>query len=110
VRCAPLLRCRADPGPGLPARVGLELGESAVAIIVGLRGGSLPGRGCERGPATSSPPCCPSANLSRAPEHPDTLTTRANLAAWTGQAGDAAANRGQLAALVSTVKPSRIDY
>ena len=33
-------------------------------------------------------------------EHPDTLTTRANLAYWTGQAGDAAGARDQLAALL----------
>jgi hypothetical protein len=33
-------------------------------------------------------------------EHPDTLTTRANLARWTGQAGDAAAARDQYAALL----------
>ena len=35
------------------------------------------------------------------PEHPDTLTTRASLAAWTGGAGDAAAARDQYAALLS---------
>ena len=34
------------------------------------------------------------------PEHPDTLTARANLARWTGQAGDAAAARDQFAALL----------
>ena len=34
------------------------------------------------------------------PEHPDTLTARANLAAWTGQAGDAAGARDQYAALL----------
>ena len=28
------------------------------------------------------------------PDHPDTLTTRSNIAAWTGEAGDA---RGALA-------------
>ena len=33
-------------------------------------------------------------------EHPRTLTTRANLARWTGEAGDAAGARGQLAALL----------
>jgi hypothetical protein len=34
------------------------------------------------------------------PEHPDTLGTRANLALWTGQAGDVAAARDQFAALL----------
>ena len=34
------------------------------------------------------------------PEHPDTLAVRGNLARWTGQAGDAAAARDQLAALL----------
>ena len=33
-------------------------------------------------------------------EHPDTLTTRGNLARWTGEAGDAAAARDLFAALV----------
>ena len=35
-------------------------------------------------------------------EHPDTLTTRANLATWTGRAGDAAGARDQFAALLLT--------
>ena len=34
------------------------------------------------------------------PEHPDTLTARANLAYWTGEAGDAAGARDQFAALL----------
>ena len=34
------------------------------------------------------------------PEHPDTLTARHNLARWTGEAGDAAGTRDQLAALL----------
>ena len=34
------------------------------------------------------------------PEHPDTLTARHNLAVWTGEAGDAAGARDQLAALL----------
>jgi hypothetical protein len=34
-------------------------------------------------------------------EHPDTLTTRNNLAGWTGEAGDAAGARDQFAALLS---------
>ena len=33
-------------------------------------------------------------------EHPDTLTARANLARWTGEAGDAAGARDQYAALL----------
>lgn len=33
-------------------------------------------------------------------EHPDTLTARANLAAWTGEAGDAAAARDRFAELL----------
>jgi hypothetical protein len=33
-------------------------------------------------------------------EHPDTLTTRGNLARWTGEAGDAAGARDQFAALL----------
>jgi hypothetical protein len=34
------------------------------------------------------------------PGHPDTLAARANLARWTGEAGDAAAARGQYAELL----------
>ena len=34
------------------------------------------------------------------PEHPDTLTARASLARWTGQAGDPAAARDQFAELL----------
>jgi Tetratricopeptide repeat len=34
------------------------------------------------------------------PEHPATLTTRNNLARWTGEAGDAAGVRGQFAELL----------
>ena len=33
-------------------------------------------------------------------EHPDTLTAAANLARWTGEAGDAAGARDQYAALL----------
>ena len=39
---------------------------------------------------------------ARGPEHRDTLTARGNLADWTGQAGDAAGARDQLAALLPT--------
>ena len=51
------------------------------------------------GPGTSSPRCCPSSSGSsaRAPGHPD---RPANLARWTGEAGDAAAARDQFAALL----------
>jgi hypothetical protein len=34
------------------------------------------------------------------PEHPQALIARANLAGWTGEAGDAAGARDQLAALL----------
>jgi hypothetical protein len=37
---------------------------------------------------------------SLGPEHPDTLTARTNLAAWTGKAGDAAGARDQYATLL----------
>ena len=37
---------------------------------------------------------------TRGAEHPDTLTARANLADWTGEAGDAAGARDQFAALL----------
>ena len=36
--------------------------------------------------------------------HPDTLTTRGNLAEWTGRAGDAAGARDQNAALVRVME------
>ena len=52
------------------------------------------------GPATSSPRCCPFRERVLGPEHPDTLTTRGNLACWTGEAGDAAGARDQFAALL----------
>ena len=52
------------------------------------------------GPGTSSPRCCRSASGSLGAEHPDTLTARANLAHWTGEAGDAAGARDQFAALL----------
>ena len=38
------------------------------------------------------------------PEHPDTVTTRNNLARWTEEAEDAAAARDQYAALLPTVE------
>jgi hypothetical protein len=44
-----------------------------------------------------------SASL-RLREHPDTLAARSNLAHWTGQAGNAAAAREQLAGLLPVVE------
>ena len=41
---------------------------------------------------------------SLAPEHPDTLAARANLAYWTGKAGDAAGARDQYAALLPVLE------
>jgi hypothetical protein len=41
-----------------------------------------------------------SADNGYGPEHPDILTTRAGLARWTGEAGDAAGARDQFAALL----------
>ena len=38
------------------------------------------------------------------PEHPATLTTRANLARFTGRAGDAAGARDQYAALLPVLE------
>ena len=38
------------------------------------------------------------------PEHPHTLTARANLACYTGEAGDAAGARDQFAALLPVVE------
>jgi hypothetical protein len=38
------------------------------------------------------------------PEHPETLTARANLAYWTGEAGDPAAARDQYAALLPVLE------
>ena len=40
------------------------------------------------------------------PEHPDTLTARADLARWTGEAGDAAGARDQFAALLPVASGS----
>jgi len=42
----------------------------------------------------------PTYERVRGAEHPDTLATRAGLAAWTGRAGDPAGARDQLAALL----------
>ena len=57
------------------------------------------GRGCGRCPG---PVRRAGAGRERVlgPEHLNTLTARANLAYWTGEAGDAAGARDQYAALV----------
>ena len=57
-------------------------------------------RGMRPGPGTCSPRCCPASERVLGAEHPDTLTARADLARWTGEAGDAAGARDQYAALV----------
>jgi hypothetical protein len=51
------------------------------------------------GPATSTRRCCRSWSGS-SPDYPYTLAARARLAYWTGEAGDAAGARDQLAALL----------
>jgi len=38
------------------------------------------------------------------PEHPDTLTARANLARWTGEAGEPGGARDHLAALLPVIE------
>ena len=52
------------------------------------------------GPGTSTPRCCRSRERVSGAGHPATLTARANLAHYTGAAGDAAGARDQYAALV----------
>ena len=52
------------------------------------------------GPGTSTPRWCRSSSGSWARSTRDTLTARANLATWTGQAGDPAGARDQYAALL----------
>ena len=47
----------------------------------------------------STPSCCPSARVPGS-EHPDTLDARTRLAAWTGEAGNAATARDQYAELL----------
>jgi Tetratricopeptide repeat len=42
-----------------------------------------------------------SHDVAYGPEHPDTLVARANLARWTGEAGDVAGARDQFAALLT---------
>ena len=87
----PAAHPRAGPGPRAPAHPGHPPRTSPPG----------PGRrGMRPGPATSSPPCCPSASGSWAPSTPHTLTTRHELARWTGEAGDAAGARDQFAALL----------
>ena len=52
------------------------------------------------GPGTSTPRCCRSASGSWAPSTPTRSPPAANLAYWTGEAGDAAGARDQYAALL----------
>ena len=51
-------------------------------------------------PATNSRHCSPSVEEVSGPTHPDTLTARADLARFTGEAGDPAAARDQYTALL----------
>ncbi len=53
------------------------------------------------GPAISTPPCCPSLSAHSDTSIPTVLSSAPFIAYWTGQAGDAAAARDQLAALLS---------
>ena len=55
-------------------------------------------------PGASSPHWCRPRSRSLAQSTPIAWPTRANLARWTGEAGDAAGARDQLAALVPTVE------
>ena len=52
------------------------------------------------GPGTSIAALLPIEERVQGAEHPGTLTTRDNLARWTGEAGDAAGARDQYAALL----------
>ena len=52
------------------------------------------------GRATSCAALLPVSERVLGAEHPATLTARANLARWTGEAGDAAGARDQFAALL----------
>jgi hypothetical protein len=56
---------------------------------------------CEAAARDQYAPLLPIRERVLGPEHPRTLTTRANLAYWTGRAGDAAAARDQFAVLLS---------
>ena len=47
-------------------------------------------------PGTSTRRCCPCTSGSWAPSTPETLTTRANLAYFTGMAGDAGQEQSDL--------------
>ena len=47
-------------------------------------------RRSRRGRCACSRSCCPTRCGSWARDHPDTLTTRSNIASWTGECGDAA--------------------
>ena len=48
--------------------------------------------------------CCCRCLSGYSPQHPDTLTVRAILARWTGEAGDAAGARDQCAALLPVLE------
>ena len=61
-------------------------------------------RGIRPGPGTSSPRWCRSSSGSWAPSTPARSTDRANLARWTGEAGDAAGARDQFAALLPVLE------
>ena len=65
------------------------------------RGGGGPGR--RPGPVRR---LLPVQERVLGPEHPDTLAARANLARWTGEAGDAAAARDLFAALLPVASGS----
>ena len=58
------------------------------------------GRGCGRRPGPVRRAAAGHASGCWAPSTPHTLTTRDNLARWTGEAGDAAGARDQFAALL----------
>ena len=58
------------------------------------------GGGCGRGPGPVRSAAADPSSGSLGAEHPGTLTVRANLAHWTGNAGDAAGARDQFATLL----------
>ncbi len=70
-----------------PRRLGLR--EALNSRYLGRAGG----RQQVGAPEPVPPRWCAVAERVLGPDHPDTLAARANLAAWTGQAGDAAAAR-----------------
>ena len=87
--CAVLLpHARAVLGPA-------SGGSWRIAQYLGYSGQYLAARGLAQEIAAAR-----SADNDYGPEHPDTLTVRAGLARWTGEAGDAAGARDQFAALL----------